>query len=117
VNDYRLFLERGSSTSSCLTSPWVGLTTGRRIASICQAYHLTAAPHSPHSPLCTIITSHFSASTPNLLIQEVEVDDVPWRDRVLSEPLRIREGHLELPDGPGFGVELDEEEIARHPTP
>jgi galactonate dehydratase len=116
VNAYRPFLELGAIDVAMPDIAWVGLTMGRRIASLCEAYRLPVAPHSPHSPLCTIITGHFSASTPNLLIQEVEVDDVPWRDRVLSEPLRIREGHLELPDGPGFGVELVEDEIVRHPS-
>lgn len=117
VNAYRPFLELGAIDVAMPDIAWVGLTEGRRIASLCQAHHLPVAPHSPHSPLCTIITGHFSVSTPNLLIQEVEFDDVPWRDSVLSEPLRIRDGHLELPDGPGFGVELDEDEIARHPAP
>jgi L-alanine-DL-glutamate epimerase-like enolase superfamily enzyme len=27
----------------------------------------------------------------------------------------VKEGHLELPSGPGWGVELNEKEIAKHP--
>ena len=32
-----------------------------------------------------------------------------------GEPLRLRDGHFELPQGPGLGIELDEDVIARHP--
>ncbi|MDP9371063.1 MAG: hypothetical protein M3Q65_01115, partial [Chloroflexota bacterium] len=39
----------------------------------------------------------------------------PYRDRVLREPWAVREGHLEVPERPGLGVELDEEALAASP--
>lgn len=115
-HSYKRFLELGAIDVAMPDIAWVGLTMGKKIASLCDTYHIPLAPHNPHSPLCTIITGHFSANVPNFLIQEVEVDDVPWRDEVISEPLKIRDGYLELPDAPGFGVEIDEDEIAKHPV-
>ena len=113
-NQYRPFLERRAIDVAMPDIAWVGLTTGMKIAALCDGYGVPIAPHSPHSPLCTVITGHFSACIPNLLIQEIEVDDVPWRDQVISKPLRIVDGCLELPEGPGFGVDIVEDEVANH---
>ena len=40
-----------------------------------------------------------------------------WRDTVMTPPLSsfVKDGHLEVPTGPGWGVEMHEEEIAKHP--
>jgi len=54
-------------------------------------------------------------SKQNLLIQEIELDDVPWRDKIISEPLKIKDGYLELNDKPGYGVELNFDEIRKPP--
>jgi L-alanine-DL-glutamate epimerase-like enolase superfamily enzyme len=54
------------------------------------------------------------AATPNFAVLET-IPSEPWHDRVQREPLAFVEGHLELPTGPGLGVELDEEVIASRP--
>ena len=41
--------------------------------------------------------------------------DVPWRDEIITEPLQIEDGHLVLSDRPGWGVDINEEALARHP--
>jgi galactonate dehydratase len=115
---YKPFLELSAIDIAMPDIAWVGLTEGKKIANQCATYHVAVTPHNPHnphSPLCTLITAHYSSSIQNLLIQEIEVDDVPWRDKVISEPLRIKDGHLELNDKPGYGIEIDLEEIRKHP--
>jgi len=56
------------------------------------------------------------ASIPNFLIQEC-FDDflVPWAFDIMHGVLRVKDGYLEPSDAPGIGVELDEEEMAKHP--
>ena len=49
------------------------------------------------------------------MILEFDVDDPPWRDDILTEPLDVRDGHLYLSDRPGLGADLNEAEIAKHP--
>jgi galactonate dehydratase len=43
------------------------------------------------------------------------VNDVPWRDEVLTHPLDVREGFLHLSDRPGLGVDLIDAELEKHP--
>jgi len=96
-----------------------GILQAKKIATLAEAFHVPVAPHNPNSPLSTIISGHLCASIPNILALEYWSDDreAPWRDDVMSPPLAdyVKDGHLELPDGPGWGVELNEEEIAKHP--
>ena len=44
---------------------------------------------------------------------EIDIYDVPWKDDVVSPPV-IEDGHLLMPDGPGWGVEVNEEAIRAH---
>ena len=57
------------------------------------------------------------AVSTNVRIMEIDIDDVPWKDDLLTEALDIRDGHLWLPSRPGWGADLNEREIARHPWP
>ena len=34
---------------------------------------------------------------------------------LLVEPLRLVDGHLEGPEGPGLGIELNEDAVTRYP--
>ena len=58
--------------------------------------------------------SHLAAAHA-LQILEVDVDDVPWKDKIVTHVPPVVNGVLTLPNGPGWGVDVDEEELARHP--
>lgn len=51
-----------------------------------------------------------------MLIQEC-FDDflVPWSREVMSGYVKIVDGYIEIPDGPGFGVTLHHEEASKYP--
>jgi L-alanine-DL-glutamate epimerase-like enolase superfamily enzyme len=46
---------------------------------------------------------------------EIDIDDVPWKDDLVTVPPVIKDGYLQLPTGPGWGADLDEEVIRAHP--
>ncbi len=94
---------------------WNGISMGKKIADLADAYDVPVAPHNCHSPLTSLISAHLCTAIRNFMVLEFDHDDVPWRDAVLTEPLDVRGGHLYLSDRPGFGADLDEAEIARHP--
>jgi galactonate dehydratase len=92
-----------------------GLSELRRIAAMAEMYGVSVAPHNPLGPVATAHNLHFAASSPNWLIQEQMRAAAPWWDEVVTRPLEITEGHVALPEGPGLGLEVDEEAAARHP--
>jgi len=87
----------------------------KRIATMAEAYNVLVAPHNPNGPLSTLASAHVCASIPNFFRCEFIVNDVPWRDTIISHPLDVRDGVLHLSDRPGLGVDLVEEEIHKHP--
>ena len=92
-----------------------GITEGKKIAALANTYYIPVAPHNYNSPLSPIIDAHLCASLPNFLVLEYVWPDVEWTEKVISPPAQVEDGYLQLPEGPGWGVELVEEEIAKHP--
>ena len=87
----------------------------KRIATMAETYNVLVAPHNPNGPLSTLASAHVCASIPNFFRCEYMFTDVPWRDAVLSHPLPVDRGHLQLSDRPGLGVDLVEAELEKHP--
>ena len=50
----------------------------------------------------------------NVRICEIDIDDVPWKDDLLTEPLQIENGEVLVPDRPGWGGDLNEEVALAH---
>ena len=88
-----------------------GLLEQKKISAIAEAGFGTVAPHNPCGPVATAVNVHFAASTPNFLILEYHPDDEPARRELVDEPMKLVDGFLELPEGPGLGLELNEEVI------
>lgn len=87
----------------------------KRIATMAEAYGVLIAPHNPNGPLSTLASAHVCAAIPNFFRCEFMLNDVPWRDEILTHPLDVRQGHLRLSDRPGLGVDLNEEAMSQRP--
>ncbi|MCI0834708.1 MAG: mandelate racemase/muconate lactonizing enzyme family protein [Chloroflexi bacterium] len=93
-----------------------GIWRSLQIAGIAEAHHAEIALHNAESPFKTMVALHIDAVTPNVFIQECFDDFLePWVSDVLAGFVRVKDGHLEMPDAPGIGVELNEEEAKKHP--
>jgi galactonate dehydratase len=116
---FRNFLEVGGIDVALPDICHTGILQGKKIAALAETFHVPVAPHNPNSPLSTIISGHLCSSIPNFLALEyyLEEREAPWTDRVMDPPVSslVKDGHLTLPDGPGWGVEINEKEIAKHP--
>src|SRR5580658_5538230 len=65
-----------------------GLWEGRKIAAMAEVYTMGVAPHNPLGPVANAAALHFDLSTPNFLIQEDMLTDVPWRWEVVQHSLK-----------------------------
>lgn len=93
-----------------------GVLTMKKIAAMAEAQYILVAPHNPMSPLATAVNVHFAASTPNFHILEYAAPVAGARKDVLKEPLMVKkDGYLEIPNRPGWGVELNEEAFKSMP--
>ncbi|HJN38727.1 MAG TPA: galactonate dehydratase, partial [Chloroflexota bacterium] len=91
-----------------------GISELRRIAAHAETHYIQVAPHNPNGPVATAANLHFAAATPNFLVLEY-ARKKPYFEEALAEPLVVKDGHFELPTGPGLGIELDFDYIAKHP--
>jgi galactonate dehydratase len=92
-----------------------GLAEAKKIAAMAEAYYVGVAPHNPLGPVANAAALHFALSTPNFLIQEDMLADVPWRWEVVRHSLQTKDGYWLSSDAPGLGVEVDEQAAAKHP--
>jgi galactonate dehydratase len=84
-----------------------GITEVRLIAGMAEAYYASIAPHNPLGPISLAAGIQLAASIPNFLIQE----QVSLGEGYLKQPFAVREGYVDVPAGPGLGIELDEEAV------
>lgn len=94
---------------------WNGAWESVKIAAMAETYFVNCATHNYHGWLGTAISAHFCACIPNFKVLEVDVDDVLWKDAIVTVVPTIRNGIMQLPSGPGWGVDLNEAVIALHP--
>ncbi len=85
-----------------------GISEVRIIAGMAEAYYAAIAPHNPLGPISLASGVQLAASINNFLIQEQVSLGVGY----IKKPFTVREGYLDLPTGPGLGVELDENAMA-----
>lgn len=87
-----------------------GITETHRIATLCESRGI---PVAIHNGMLTVIgmaaTWHIAAAISNFLIQEYQPVMLETFNAWLAKPLRLEGGELVIPDGPGLGIEIDEE--------
>jgi galactonate dehydratase len=94
-----------------------GLTECRKIAAMAESYDVAVAPHCPLGPLALGACLQLAACSPNVVIQEMSLGIHYNKGHDLlafcTNPsvLSAVDGHLPIPEGPGLGVEIDEQAV------
>ena len=95
---------------------WNGVWQSMKIAASAEAHEVTVAPHNFYGHLCTMMNVHFAAAVPHLRIMEIDIDRLPWDHELFTHLPIIEDGHLIVPDRPGWGTEPNEEAIRARPA-
>lgn len=84
-----------------------GLSEGRKIAAMAEAWHLSVAPHDCTGPVVFAASTHLSLNAPNALVQEsVRAFYNGWYGKVMTAVPKVKDGYVTVPEGPGLGCEL-----------
>lgn len=91
-----------------------GILEVRKIAAMAEVYYASVAPHNPLGPIALAACLQVDAAIPNFLIQEHPGMDDGWDlgQGYLKHPFVIHKGYIDLPTGPGLGIEVDEQVVA-----
>ena len=87
-----------------------GIREMRHIAALAEVHEILVAPHSAADPLGIVAAVHAMAPTPNFLLMEFGGGE---GEDFFVEPLRMIDGFVQLPQGPGLGVEIDPDGLER----
>ena len=98
-----------------IDTPWNGVWQSLKIAAAAEAYEVNVAPHNFYGHLCSVMNAHFCAAVPNLRIMEIDIDRLAWDHELFTHLPEIVDGHLIIPDRPGWGTEPNEEALRAHP--
>jgi galactonate dehydratase len=86
-----------------------GVTETIGIASLAETFDVPVALHVGATTVIGMAaTWQVASALPNFLVQEHQPVMLELFNPWLAEPLSVRDGHLEVPDGPGLGVSIDE---------
>jgi L-rhamnonate dehydratase len=91
-----------------------GITECLRIAAHAEARGVRVIPHCWSSDILVAATMHVITTLADCPYLEFNVMDQPLRKYLAKAPIRPRDGIVTAPEGPGLGVELNEEMIARY---
>ncbi|MCG9127998.1 mandelate racemase/muconate lactonizing enzyme family protein [Candidatus Poribacteria bacterium] len=93
-----------------------GFLETKKIAGMGDMCYMTVAPHNVGGPVSTATALHFAACTTNFKIQEHFNDfSEAWVKEAATGCPEVIDGYFSLPNGPGLGMELNEDLIASHP--
>ena len=73
---------------------WNGFHQSKKIADLAETFEVNCAPHNYYSHLATFVAAQWCAAIPNARILEFDVDDVPWRDELVTALPEIADGEL-----------------------
>ncbi len=88
-----------------------GLSVCKKVAALAEAFGCVCTPHQTQ-PLGTIANLHFVAATPCCrYYQEYNIEPHPIGNRLFKNPVPVIDGCMAVPEGPGLGVEINEETL------
>lgn len=85
-----------------------------RIAAVAELHGVLVSPHNPSGPVSTRISASVCAGLSNFDILEYQWNEAPWRGDLIDPPERFSGGVLDVPDGPGFGLTLNDTLAREH---
>ncbi len=90
-----------------------GLTVGRQIADLAMRRQIECVPHAWLTDLLKAASLHLSAYLMHATFLEFNVSTASILTNLCTSPIRMIDGRIPVPDGPGLGVEVDEAMIRR----
>jgi galactonate dehydratase len=112
---FRPYFENRSVDVAIIDVPWNGWMESYKIAAMAEPYEINCAPHNFYGHMSSLMSAHLCAVMPNFRIMEIDINDVSWKDDLVTHPPVIENGELIVPTRPGWGADINEEAVKAHP--
>ena len=94
-----------------------GISGCKKIAAMAESFHVKVIPHNPLSPVSTAACVQLDASIPNFALQEYTGEDEKPKSDLIINPIKLDNGYLIVPEGPGLGITINEESLSLGENP
>ena len=88
-----------------------GVSRTLRVAELARQAAMPCTPHAANLSLVTVFTLHLMgaipAAGPYVEFSIEGLDYYPWQDQLFQPALIAREGKVQIPDGPGWGIDIN----------
>jgi L-alanine-DL-glutamate epimerase-like enolase superfamily enzyme len=91
-----------------------GFTVARKIVHMAELRNRLVIPHSWSSDLLTAASLHLTAFQRRAEFVEFNTSQGPLSRQLVKDPIRMKDGFVPVPQGPGLGVEVDDAVIERY---
>ncbi len=102
----QVWLDRGALDIVQADCNVTGITENWYISQMAHQRGIQSIPHNWHGGGTTMANAHFTAAIPNGSYCELNQTYNPLKEGIFKEPLTVKDGWMELPAKPGYGVEL-----------
>lgn len=114
MRDYLPYFENRAADIFMIDVPWMGFNQGKKVGDLAEVYQLNVAPHNYYSHLSSFISASLCGVLPNVRIMEIDVDQVSWKDDLVTNQPEIIDGYMSIPSGLGWGTDLNEDAVREH---
>ncbi|MBC7237646.1 MAG: mandelate racemase/muconate lactonizing enzyme family protein [Chloroflexi bacterium] len=91
-----------------------GITRALRACKMAEENGMPVVPHSANLSLVTVFTMHLLAAIPNAGPHfEFSIENTPWTKGLYTPELVVKDGEVQIPQGPGWGVEINPDWLAK----
>jgi|TARA_B100000686_G_scaffold54541_1_gene58787 galactonate dehydratase len=94
-----------------------GISELYKISTLAETFYVPVSPHDASGPINILAGAHTMMTVPNFFKLEMNHSSLPTLNMMITEPININQGYLELPSRPGLGVELNEDYLESHLDP
>jgi galactonate dehydratase len=115
AREFLPYFERRAADFFMVDVPWNGFSPAKKVCDLADIYQINMSPHNYYSHLSSFISTTLCATIPNVSIMEIDIDDVPWKEELVTVQPEIIDGYMTVPTGPGWGTEPIEEALMAHP--
>ena len=92
-----------------------GILEAKKLAAIAEIFNAEIAPHLYAGPVEWAANIHLSVSIPNLLMAETIQTGGAFHLALIGHKLTWEDGYILPPEGPGLGIDFDEDLARAHP--
>ena len=105
---FRTLLEMNAVGLAIMDLAWGGgLSEARKVAAMCEAWHVPFAAHDCTGPVTLAASTHLALATHNVFTQEiVRAFYYGWYADIVTALPPLADGHIAAPEGPGLGLAL-----------